>query len=80
METGHVYLPNRPWVQHDYIPELIRFTGNKTEINDQVDATSQALHYFEENRGGANSFYSITSTNQPKPDPNQDRKNYLNLI
>lgn len=76
METGHVFLPNRPWVQHDYIPEIIRFTGNKTEINDQVDCTSQALHYFEERKGGANSFRAITVSN--KPETPSTPKNFLN--
>ena len=76
METGHVFLPDRPWVQHDYIPELIRFTGNKTEINDQVDATSQALHFFEERKGGANQFRAINVTNKPKIPSGQ--KNILN--
>jgi predicted phage terminase large subunit-like protein len=68
METGHVYLPTpqtHRWVEHEYIPELIRFTGNKTEVNDQVDTTSQALHYFEEEKSGANKMHSVNIPNRP---------------
>lgn len=44
--AGNVYLPvddcRFPWVA-GYLIEMTRFTGGNNEINDQVDATTQAL-------------------------------------
>jgi predicted phage terminase large subunit-like protein len=43
IEAGNVYLPgNEPWV-NDFVEEWAAFKGIDGEINDQVDATSQAL-------------------------------------
>lgn len=50
VESGHVYLPDpelNSWV-YDYIEELAAFRGSRDEINDQVDATSQALAWMHD--------------------------------
>ena len=59
-EQGHIYLPHPrlcsingldySWVQSLYMPELLGFPG--TAHDDQVDATSQALLWIEENGPG----------------------------
>lgn len=51
-EMGKVWLPNesiKPWIV-EYETEMLAFTGQKSEINDQVDATTQALSWFMRNR------------------------------
>jgi predicted phage terminase large subunit-like protein len=46
-ENGRVLIPRRaPWLA-DYINELTSFPGSKHD--DQVDATTQALHHMREN-------------------------------
>lgn len=47
-DTGKVWFPhpkNAPWII-EYEKEMLNFTGEKAEINDQVDSTTQALSYF----------------------------------
>jgi predicted phage terminase large subunit-like protein len=46
-ENGHVLLPRRASWLVDYINELTSFPGSKHD--DQVDATTQALHHMREN-------------------------------
>jgi predicted phage terminase large subunit-like protein len=51
-EMGKVMLPHEsiaPWIVK-YESEMKNFTGQKSEINDQVDATTQALSWFMKNR------------------------------
>jgi predicted phage terminase large subunit-like protein len=46
-EAGNVYLPHpdiAPWV-HDFIDELVGFSGEQGRPDDQVDAMTQALVY-----------------------------------
>jgi predicted phage terminase large subunit-like protein len=52
VEGGNVYLPDpivNPWV-NDYIEECAAFKGTDGEVNDQVDATTQALNFFNQAR------------------------------
>lgn len=47
IRAGNVYIPDEsiaPWVL-DYIEECAKFKGSDSEINDQVDTTTQALIY-----------------------------------
>ena len=49
-ENGRVWLPTAaPWLA-DYVRELTTFPG--TKYNDQVDSTTQALHYMGSNYAG----------------------------
>jgi len=48
VEAGNIYLPDplqTTWV-YDFIEEAAKFKGVAGEINDQVDAMSQALNWF----------------------------------
>lgn len=46
-ENGYVYLPRgRPWLS-DYVNEITSFPGSR--FDDQVDSTTQALHYMRQN-------------------------------
>jgi predicted phage terminase large subunit-like protein len=47
-DLGKIWLPSDnlcPWIL-DYEKEMLSFTGEEGEVNDQVDATTQALMYF----------------------------------
>jgi predicted phage terminase large subunit-like protein len=45
-ENGYVLLPSEaPWL-NEYVKELTSFPG--TKYDDQVDSTTQALHYLAE--------------------------------
>lgn len=51
IRAGNVYIPDEslaPWVL-DYVEECAKFRGAASEINDQVDATTQALIYLHQN-------------------------------
>jgi predicted phage terminase large subunit-like protein len=39
----NIFLPELPWVEFDYVPELLAFPRGRND--DQVDATTQALSY-----------------------------------
>jgi len=52
VEGGNVYLPEpakHPWVA-DFIEECAAFKGTSGEINDQVDAMTQAINWFHQAR------------------------------
>ena len=52
VEAGNVYIPDEStcaWVP-DFIEECAAFTGQDGEINDQVDATTQALFWMSQAR------------------------------
>lgn len=52
VEAGNVYLPDpeqHPWV-HEFIEEAAAFKGIDGEMNDQVDALTQAINWFSQAR------------------------------
>lgn len=52
VEAGNVHLPEpsrNPWVA-DFIEECAAFKGTSGEVNDQVDAMTQALNWFNQAR------------------------------
>jgi predicted phage terminase large subunit-like protein len=52
VEAGNVHLPEpnqNPWV-NDFIEECAAFKGTDGEINDQVDAMTQAINFFNQAR------------------------------
>jgi predicted phage terminase large subunit-like protein len=57
IEGGHVHLPQSASWLDDYLHELCGFPGTKHD--DQVDSTSQALHWIREqgNAGGVFEYY-----------------------
>lgn len=52
LAAGNVHIPDptlAPWVV-DYVEECAKFRGADTEINDQVDTTTQAVNYLIQTR------------------------------
>lgn len=50
VEAGNIHLPDpltHPWV-HDFVEECAAFKGGSGEINDQVDAMTQAVTYLRQ--------------------------------
>ena len=54
LKAGNFFIPDPTmpgfeWVER-YIAEMVRFTGGKSEKNDQVDMTTQAVNYWKPRR------------------------------
>lgn len=52
LAAGNIHIPDpsiAPWVT-EYIEEAARFRGSDSEINDQVDTTTQAVNYLNQTR------------------------------
>lgn len=53
--SGNIYLPDeheQPWV-NDFKEEHALFTGDNNEVNDQVDAQTQAMDHFDPSKNSA---------------------------